>query len=162
MTKKICIITSSARSIIQFRTDLIKELVSLDKQVVVITFDHDNECEVLLSDLGVSMIVLNTHRTSLNLFHNLFIIAKLLFSLRSLRPETVFTYFIKPNIFGICAAALVGIKKRVMLLEGLGYIFTDTSFLTKYILRVAVMPLYIVAFNLSSISGHLFLAIFQL
>ena len=57
----------------------------------------------------------------------------------------VFSYFAKPVIFGTFAAVLAGVNRRVGMLEGLGYVFTDQpdGFRIKtYILKMVQVCLY--------------------
>ena len=150
MTNSVCIITSSAYSIIQFRLDLIKDILAAEKKVSVISFDFDEHCKHLLTDLGVDLISLNSKRTSISLVDNMKAFIRLYAKLAELRPDTVLTYFIKPNIFGILVSCILGIKHRVMLLEGLVIFFTEQSVFIKYLLKNIIQPFYILAFNLSS------------
>ena len=150
MTNSVCIITSSANSIIQFRLDLIKDILAAEKKVSVISFDFDEHCKHLLTDLGVDLISLKSKRTSISLVGNMKAVIRLYKKLAEVRPDTVLTYFIKPNIFRILVSCILGVKHRVMLLEGLGYIFTEQSVFVKYLLKNIIQPFYILAFNLSS------------
>lgn len=45
--------------------------------------------------------------------------------LKEIAPEVVFSYFVKPVIFGTAASKLAGVPRRIGMLEGLGYVFTD-------------------------------------
>jgi len=45
--------------------------------------------------------------------------------LKKIAPDVVLSYFVKPVIFGTAAAKLAGVPRRIGMLEGLGYVFTD-------------------------------------
>ena len=150
MNKNICIITSSAHSVLQFRLDLIKEILEKKTKVSVVSFDNDENCKSVLSNLGVDFYTLDSDRTSIGVIDNFSTVVKLYKLLKNMQPDVVLTYFIKPNIFAILVSYILGIRHRVMLLEGLGYIFTEQTFIVRYILKNLVLVLYIMAFNLSS------------
>ena len=44
--------------------------------------------------------------------------------LRKLRPDAVFSYFIKPVIYGSLAARMARVPRRFALMAGMGYVFT--------------------------------------
>ena len=69
-----------------------------------------------------------------------------------LQPEIIFSYFIKPVIFGTIAAWLGGVKRRYVLVAGLGYVYADTAGAdsrARRALRWLVGRLYGLAFMLS-------------
>ena len=72
---------------------------------------------------------------------------------RSRSYDQVFTYFLKPNIWGNFAAFFASVPNRVLMIEGLGYLFTktpwDRAFSFKTILRLLVLLLYRVSFLLA-------------
>ena len=71
--------------------------------------------------------------------------------LRALAPDLVFSYFPKTVIFGTIAAALAGVKKRMGMLEGLGYAFTRCPVrpsLKKYLVVYLQVMLYRMALPL--------------
>lgn len=48
--------------------------------------------------------------------------------LKEIKPDLMFSFFAKPVIYGSLAAKLAGVPKRVGMLEGLGFTFTEQPF----------------------------------
>lgn len=68
---------------------------------------------------------------------------------RRLRPRMVITFQPKPNVYGIMAAALVGVPQRFAVVEGLGFAFTPgEENLKKKVARAALRFLYRLSFSL--------------
>lgn len=122
---RIAIIGTIAESILGFRADLIKSLISQGHQVYAFALDYNDDSIRRVTELGATPITYNFSRTGINPFtdiYNTFILSK---SLKKISPDIVFSYFSKPVIFGTLAAALAKVKRRVGMLEGLGYVFTE-------------------------------------
>ena len=69
---------------------------------------------------------------------------------RRLRPRMVITFQPKPNVYGIMAAALVGVPRRFAVVEGLGFAFTPgEENLKKRVARAALRFLYRLSFSLA-------------
>jgi len=47
--------------------------------------------------------------------------------LRKLRPDVAFAFSTKPVIYGTLAAWLANVKRRVAMIEGVGFVFTDSA-----------------------------------
>ncbi|EJC63028.1 putative galactosyltransferase [Alcaligenes faecalis subsp. faecalis NCIB 8687] len=47
--------------------------------------------------------------------------------LRKLRPDVTFAFSTKPVIYGTLAAWLANVKRRVAMIEGVGFVFTDSA-----------------------------------
>ena len=62
--------------------------------------------------------------------------------------DVVFNFSIKPILYGAIAAKLLGIKHRVAMVTGLGYLFIGSSFRAKLV-RVRVSTLYIRGYTVS-------------
>jgi glycosyltransferase involved in cell wall biosynthesis len=70
--------------------------------------------------------------------------------LRSLRPDAVFCYFVKPAIYGTLAARFAGVPNRYAMVAGLGYVFTDSGDkkrVRRWALRRVLLTLFNVAFR---------------
>src|SRR6202008_3579110 len=46
--------------------------------------------------------------------------------MRSVKPDLLFAYMIKPVVYGLIAAKLAGVKRRAAMITGLGYAFTES------------------------------------
>jgi len=147
---KVTIITSYAKSAVNFRGPLIRCLVGNHCTVEILAPDHSFETRADLSALGASSISFSMNRTGRSLFQDLLSCQSLYSILIKTKPDVVFTYFIKPNIWGGLAAAAARVPWRVSLVEGLGSIFTKDEHSRqspgKFILSWLVLRLYQVSF----------------
>ncbi|HOZ84608.1 MAG TPA: glycosyltransferase family 4 protein [Niabella sp.] len=123
--KRIAIISNSASSLLNFRKDLIKYLVGMDFEVFGLAIDFSAETKIELKDLGASPVSYTLDRGGLNPFADLMGLNKLSRIIREIKPDIVFSTFVKPVIFGTMAARKAGVPRVVGMLEGLGYCFTD-------------------------------------
>lgn len=123
---KIALIGTSASCVYGFRADLIKALVSAGHEVYAFALDYDEHSRLKVQNLGATTIDYSFSRAGLNPFSDIINTFKLANTLKSIGPDLVFSYFSKPVIFGTFAAVLAGVKRRIGMLEGLGYVFTDT------------------------------------
>ena len=77
----------------------------------------------------------NLKRKSINPIHDLRLLFRFMQIYRSLRPDLIFHYTIKPNIFGNLAAGMLGIKSYGVI-TGLGYSFLHKGILNKVTSRL--------------------------
>lgn len=146
---KIAIIGTMAGSILGFRGPLLAKLVSEGHNVYAFAIDYTPEQKARLVAMGVKPVDYQLSRSGLNPIADI----KMMFSLkrefRRLQPDVVFSYFVKPVIYGSLAARLAGVPHRVAMLEGLGFPFTQQpngiAFKTKLIQKVQLF-LYHLAF----------------
>ncbi|MGF6756779.1 glycosyltransferase family 4 protein [Paraburkholderia sp. GAS42] len=121
---RISLVCNTAWAIYTYRQGLIRMLVSKGVDVTVIaprdrTFD-------LLTEMGCRCIDLpvaskgTSPRDDLRTFWALYRLY------RTIRPDVVFHYTIKPNIYGSIAAKLAGVAS-VAVTTGLGYVFIQQS-----------------------------------
>lgn len=124
--KKIVFIASLAESLINFRLHLIKEFLARNYSVVTIA-PEDEKVAHTLSQLGVKFIALPLERNGNNPFNDLLILKQLFILLRRERPDLVFTYTIKPVIYGTLAAKLSRVPSIYAMLTGTGYVFANNN-----------------------------------
>lgn len=144
-SKKIVIVTSYAKSLIDFRLNLIIDLMARGARVVALAPDVDGNTRYRLSALGVEVIDIRLSRAGMNPFMDIVSTYEVYKKLRLLKPDIVFAYFIKPVIFGLVAAWLAGVKRRIVMIEGLGYVFaykTNDLSLGRQTLKAIVISLY--------------------
>ena len=146
---RIALIGTTAACVIGFRADMIKALHALGHEVYAFALDYDAASRAAVEALGAVAVDYEFSRTGLNPFNDIVNTYKLSKTLKSIAPDMVFSYFSKPVIFGTLAAAMAGVKRRVGMLEGLGYVFTDhpggVRLQTK-VLRIVQVLLYRVSF----------------
>lgn len=123
--KKVIIIGTIASSLYVFRKDLILSLI--DKGFVVFGFTSDNDENELkkIAQLGVVPIHYELSRGGLNPYQDLSNTLSLYKKIKQIQPDIVLSYFIKPVIYGTLAAKIAKVPKRIAMLEGLGFAFTE-------------------------------------
>lgn len=150
--KTVAIISSQAYSLINFRGALIRDLVGSGVQVFALAPDIDDDIWRKLEEMGAKPIRITLSRVGLNPVKDLLDTVSLITQIKRLRPDVTLSYLIKPVIYGTVAAFLAGVPRRIALIEGLGYVYTDSDEqLTwrKSALRFFVSLLYKIALTLA-------------
>lgn len=124
INKKVVIFTSYSPSIIPFRGQLISDLQLAGCTVTVIAPQLSTETTHELKELGVTPVCINLSRKSISIIHHLKLASDLSKLFRQLKPDVVFTTFLKPNLIGIFIAFIAAVPCRICMIEGLGYFFT--------------------------------------
>lgn len=109
----------------------------------------DNEpVRAKLESSGVVCHDIKMARTGLNPVADFSVLLTLRKRMREIRPDIVLCYTIKPVIYGMLAARLSGVSRRIALITGLGYAFTgqEQRGLRSY-LRHVLRRLYKVALD---------------
>lgn len=110
-----------------FRKDLIKYLVGKGYTVFAFAIDYTQESKQEVVALGATPVSYSLDKTGMNPIRDLKDTWTLSTKLKELQPDVVFSFFVKPSIYGTLAAALAGVPRRIAMLEGLGYMYTATS-----------------------------------
>lgn len=122
---KILIIGTVASSFYGFRAELIESLIELDYSVYAFTSEFGkNELEKI-EKLGAIPISYKLNRGGVSPLADVKSTLDLAKAIKSINPDIVFSYFVKPVIFGTLAAKIAQVPKIVGMLEGLGYSFTE-------------------------------------
>lgn len=124
---KIVLISNFADSLIRFRGPLLRLLVERGHVVHALAPSYSTEQREELVAMGVLPATYRIERTGLNPLSDLQTLRDLTAWLRCERPDISLTYFIKPNIYGGLAAAIARVPRRIAMVEGLGYLFTDVG-----------------------------------
>ena len=146
----VAILSSQAFSLVNFRGSLIQALSSKGVKVYVLAPEIDAGLKAQLEALGAIPVDIDLQRTGMNPWRDTFDALRLSRKLKILQPDVTLGYFIKPVIFGTLAAWLAGVPHRVALIEGLGYVFTETESATPFarrVLRRVVGALYRLALS---------------
>lgn len=133
------IIAGNARSLVANRGDLIREILSRGFQVGAAVPKADYLSEV--EDLGIEIYPFEMKRTMVNPFQDFRTMAALVLLMRKLRPSAVFSYTVKPVVYGSLAARIAGVQRIYAMITGLGHTYTSVSFRTRA-LRFLVTRLY--------------------
>lgn len=121
----IVLIGHAAQATLNFRAPLLADLVAAGWRVEVLAPDWTAAQRQRLQAMGVRAASFPLARTGLNPVQDLRTFVAILRHLRRECPQAVFTYAAKTNVWGMLAAAAAGVPRRVAMVEGLGYAFTD-------------------------------------
>ncbi len=121
---RITLVCNTAWAIYTYRQGLIRELASHGVEVIVLA-PRDRTFE-LLTAMGCRCIDLPVASKGTNPRDDLRTLWALFRHYRSIHPDIVFHYTIKPNIYGSIAAKLAGVNS-VAVTTGLGYVFIQHS-----------------------------------
>ena len=139
--KKITIIGAYAASLINFRGDLISDLVRGGYCVRTISDIPSPKVLTKLRELGADHKVVSFHRRGLNPVADFITFINLLKVLWYERPDIVFSYTIKPVIWGGLACMILGIK-HVSLITGIGSSLQSKRGFKNSLVRLIVLFLY--------------------
>jgi len=125
--KKIAVISNDAFSLINFRRPLIREMVKLGHEVYALAPNYTKETQIDVQSLGAKPISYYLDRTGSRPSRDLLSFLDLYRNIKRLKPDIVYSYTIKPNIYGILAASISRVSIRVAEVTGLGYIFIPSN-----------------------------------
>ncbi|MGF6393898.1 glycosyltransferase family 4 protein [Pseudomonas plecoglossicida] len=149
MTKKILVVASFPESLLGFRGALLESLKSkgVDIHVAAPDLPVGAELRVKIERCGYSVHSLNLQRVGMNPWRDTLSIVELWRLMRSLKPDVVLAYTVKPVVYGLLAARLASVPKRFALITGLGYAFQgETSIAgSRQWVRLIVQKLYALA-----------------
>jgi glycosyltransferase involved in cell wall biosynthesis len=127
--KKIALVANSAWSVFNFRMDLIRHfLLRFDVLVIAPRDEFADE----LKKAGCSYLAIDFNNRSENPLRDYSLFRSLEKIYRSERPDLIFHYVIKPNIYGSMAAARCDIQS-VAVITGLGYTFDRHNWLNRVV-----------------------------
>jgi glycosyltransferase involved in cell wall biosynthesis len=122
---QVLFIGNQASTIILFRKGLIEKFVSAGYKVHTLTMDNDIEAFKKITLLGATPSTYQFSRSGINPFSDAINTFRLAKKIKKINPDVVFCFFPKPVIFGTMASRIAGVKNINVLLEGLGYCFTQ-------------------------------------
>lgn len=118
--KKILFCNNLLGGLLLFRKNVIDHFLSKGYEVVLVVIKGDVASpNVETLESGVKVYSIDVSRTSTNPFNDLRFFLRLFNIIRAEKPNYVFNYTIKPNIYGAMACKLIGIPCTNMM-AGLG------------------------------------------
>lgn len=129
--KKILMICNTSQNIFTFRLPLIKKMQEEGYEVSTITFDNQYADD--LKNEGIELFYINDKNRSLNPLKILTLKKKYYKIIKEVNPDIVFTFQLKPNVFGVKAAKKAGVKNIFAMVEGAGDAFINKSLKWKLI-----------------------------
>jgi len=141
---RILILGSYSPSLRNFRGALIEALVErgIDVHVAAPLLSEDVTTGKWLDRLGVVRHDIALSRAGLNPIYDLSTLWQLSRLMRQINPDVFLGYTVKPVVWGLLAARLAKVPKRVALITGLGYAFTGAATGLRGIVRYFARKLY--------------------
>jgi glycosyltransferase involved in cell wall biosynthesis len=128
--KLIAFVSNSAWSVYNFRLDVIRQLYKSGYAILVIAPDDD--FSDLLVNEGCQYVPVDFNNRSKNPFDDFNLYRQLKSIYKNHRPDLIFHYVIKPNIYGSLAAAKYSLRS-ISVITGLGYSFDKKNWLYQLI-----------------------------
>ena len=147
MPKKILILSNPYITIYAFRRELVARMCAAGHRVYI-SSPHD-ERNRYFEDLGCTMIDTPMSRRGMNPVEDLKLVGQYKKMMQELKPDIIFSYTIKPNIYGTMASNALGLK-QVCNVTGTGATFlkeTALSKLVRLLYKVSVRKCYKVFFQ---------------
>ncbi|WP_246449048.1 glycosyltransferase family 4 protein [Sphingomonas sabuli] len=149
--RKILVVGSYAPSLVTFRGPLIAAMVQLGHDVVAAAPDMDDATAGKLRALGASPANVPLKNASLSPFGLLRSLRAMRALVRSVRPDAILSYTVKPVVLGALAGHAERVPKIVSLVTGLGYAFTGGREPKRMVSKAAASFLYRAAFRRSHV-----------
>lgn len=124
LNKKIILIGNTSSTMLGFRSDLMKKLISNEFEVYAFVCEYNEKHLEEIRQLGAVPVTYKMNRGGLNPFADLRTIFELKEKISKIKPNIVFSYFTKPVVYGSSAAKLSNVPKIIGMIEGLGTPFT--------------------------------------
>lgn len=123
---KVAIVINTSWNIYNFRLGLIKALIKNNHDVIAIA-PKDSYTDKLIQ-LGCQYLEVKMDNQGVNPFKDLSLIARLYRTYGRTKPDVIFQYTIKPNIYGSIVAGMLGIP-AINNVSGLGTVFLKDNIL---------------------------------
>lgn len=146
MLNSILINGSHPDSLLNFRGDLIRELIANGYEVHASAPDITGRTRDLLENMGARPHSIELRRAGQNPMADLRYLCHMLALQRRVKPTLILNYTIKPNIWGSFAARLLGIPVYSMV-TGLGYIMIEGEGIKRRLIQALAKRLYALALS---------------
>ena len=145
--KKILFLSNHFITLFFFRKELIKRLCERGHRVIITM--PDDERKDFFSDMGCEIIITPMSRRGTNPVEDMKLMAQYRRIIKDVKPDIIFSYTIKPNIYGCMASNALGYK-QVCNVTGTGTTFmkeTALSKLSRLLYRASMKKAYKVFFQ---------------
>ena len=137
--KTILMIAPKTDTFVNFRGDLIRDIREKGFDVTVVV--PEDKCREFFEKNGVKVRLIDLNKNSYSVLNATSYYNNLKRIIEEEKPDKVFSYTIKPVIFGSLAAKKAGVKEIYSLICGLGMLFSSDSLKVKLV-RGGVGVLY--------------------
>lgn len=138
---RIIISASHGYSMINFRGELIKEMVMQGHEVICTSIEPPSEMEEAVSNLGAKYYSIPGTRTGLGIISNLGMLFSYIKTYWYLKPDLCFLFMSKPIVFGGLASILCRIKHLIVFVTGLEIAFYSPG-IKNWIVRIFLTLMY--------------------
>lgn len=135
-------VASLAWSLVNFRGQLLTDLVAAGHRVIAVAPEADPDIERQLAARGVAYRVVPMRRAAISVVADLGTLRALVSLFRAERPDTVLAYTQKPIVYAGLAARVVGGIEFFAMVSGLGHAFSERGGLGRAVLRSVVAGMY--------------------
>jgi len=139
---RVLVIGALPQSLKNFRGPLLRAMVARGHQVWACAHGEDQHISDFCASIGVSYQTISIHRTGLNPWRDFQTVRQLCALIKTIKPDIVFAYTIKPVIYGGIAARLCLAHRTYAMIEGLGYVFMPTNSFRHLMVRKIAQFLY--------------------
>lgn len=126
---------------INFRKPLLEAFRGKGFEVCAVAPEADTETREALDGLGAEFREIHLSRAGTSPVDDARYYVDLRNLIRGMNPDMVFSYTIKPVIYGSIAARACGVRKIVSMITGAGYVFQKTTWKGKA-LHSVIRPMY--------------------
>lgn len=135
----------------RLRLPIMKEFVKKNNVVYAITPEGKYSSKFLES--GIKHISYNIRRESLNPFLDLKTILEIFQILKTFKPSILYTFTIKPNIYGTIAGKFARVPIIINTVTGLGSFYVENNLKSKFV-RGLINLFYGLVFLFSDVATH--------
>lgn len=126
---KILFNNNNLSGLVGFRIDAINHFLSKGHEVILVS-PQGKEEDVKKIPQQAKFVPIRVNRTSASIAENINYLKQLKKVLKVEKPDYIFNFTIKPNVYGSIAAKLQGVPSSCMI-AGLGYAFSHNDFKSK-------------------------------
>lgn len=125
--KKIILLGNVPSALINFRQELILDLISKDYLVYCLANGYTEEQIMVIKSWGAIPMNHQLNTKGLNPISDFMATISIYKAIKKIKPDIVFPFFVKSVIFGCIAAKLANAPRIVGMIEGLGNAFTVSN-----------------------------------
>jgi len=153
--KTMLFLGAEAAYLLAFRGPLMKAFQAKGYRIVAVAPVPAAFDTARYAELGIDFVPWPMGRAALNPFAELKSIYLLWQIIKRTNPDTMFAHAIKPVIYGLILARMLGVRRRTAMIPGLGYAFTEGGGLKRLLVglvarfgyRVALAQAHMVIFQ---------------
>ena len=127
---KVLIFSKSTWNILNFRKNLLKKMIEYKWEVYILA--TPDIAKQKIESMGCRIIPIEINNKRINPIVDLILFFKVFKVYYSIKPDVACHFNIKPVIYGMLIARLVGVRQRYAMITGLGYTFISSTSFRKF------------------------------